>query len=77
MDWISVTDKLPDHLQKVLFCFKDGEGVWDWYKYPTTLVLGDFFRESPTQGTFRQDCRPVNNENVGWWMPLPQPPKPK
>lgn len=72
--WISVHDKLPNHLQKVLFCFLDGSGPSGWYRYPTTMRIGDFYRESPTEGSFRDDCHPVNNSHVAWWMPVPIPP---
>ncbi len=72
--WISVHESLPEHLQKVLFCYADGENESAWYRYPTTMQIGDFYRESPTEATFRHDCRPVNNKNVAWWMPIPKPP---
>ena len=73
-EWISVNDRLPNHLQKILFCFKNGTGYGDWYKYPTTMIFGDFFRFSPTEATFRNDMRPVKNESVAWWMPIPNDP---
>ena len=72
-DWISVNKSLPEHLQKVLFCYSDGENESSWYRYPATMRIGDFYRESPTEATFRHDCRPVNNKNVAWWMPIPNP----
>ncbi len=72
--WISVHDKLPDHLQPILFCFKDGEGDSSWYKYPATMNRGDFFRSSVTEASFRKDMRPVNNNMVSYWMPVPSSP---
>lgn len=74
MMWISVNDRLPEHLQRVLFCFKDGTGPNCWYRYPLTVRIGDFFRESPTEASFRHDCRCVDNNQVGWWMPMPTAP---
>lgn len=57
--WISVSDQLPEHNQRVIVCRKDGRveqgfylGVNGWWK-----VYG------------------TNTKSITYWMPMPEPPK--
>jgi len=63
--WISVTERLPEHLTSVIVHRKDG-GIFIW----------EYFDTSPTDECWIDDSMNVYSfYDVTHWMPLPEPPK--
>ena len=76
--WISVKDRLPRHLQSVLFLYSDDCGIellTGWYdqdnKEWVCAIVG-FFRDISEKA---YDDSHFKKKNVTHWMPLPEPPK--
>ena len=63
--WISVEERLPEHLTSVIVHRKDG-GIFIW----------EFFNTSTTDECWMDDSMNVYSfYDVTHWMPLPEPPK--
>ena len=63
--WISVEERLPEHLTSVIVHRKDG-GIFVW----------EFFNTSTTDECWMDDSMNVYSfYDVTHWMPLPEPPK--
>ena len=63
--WISVEERLPEHLTSVIVHRKDG-GIFMW----------EYFDTSPTDECLIDDSMNVYSfYDVTHWMPLPEPPK--
>lgn len=63
--WISVKERLPEHLTSVIVHRKDG-GIFMW----------EYFNTSPTDECWIDDSMNVYSfYDVTHWMPLPEPPE--
>lgn len=68
MEWISVSDRLPERKQDVLMYFDTGNmAVGFWYDGDETITFWSAYTDD---GWYADcDCEPL------YWMPLPEPPK--
>ena len=60
MDWIAVTDRLPEEAERVLVCWNDSFTYIGW------RIDGLWFYK---------DSDGFKDQNITHWMPLPSPPK--
>lgn len=68
MEWISVSDRLPERKQDVLMYFDTGNmAVGFWYDGDETITFWSAYTDD---GWYTDcDCEPL------YWMPLPETPK--
>jgi hypothetical protein len=65
-NWISVKDRLPEHLDKVLVTFEDSDNI----------LMASFSAQFDEFAVYWADGRKVPSHTViTHWMPLPEPPK--
>jgi hypothetical protein len=67
MEWISVKDRLPEHLEKILIVYEGSDNVL-MANYKNGLVGMGFY-------VYYADGRMLIHTPVTHWMPLPEPPK--
>lgn len=65
MEWISVTNRLPNQGFEVIICDSDGNVSTAWYFNNLTRHLPNGWYDNEYDTVY----------NVTHWMPLPQPPK--
>jgi aminoglycoside phosphotransferase family enzyme len=66
-EWISVKDRLPEHMDKVLVVYEDSDNIL-MASY-TDGILGKGF------SVYYADGRKPTHTPITHWMPLPEPPK--
>lgn len=66
-NWISVDDKLPEDLEKVLIVYEDSDNIL-MASYKNGLTGKDFY-------VYYADGRKPTHTPVTHWMPLPKPPR--
>ena len=76
MQWISVKDKLPSHLEKVIFYVEERNEYYCGF-FQKFLENGRIGSPKAENIFFENlDNWWFEGENITHWMPLPEPPKP-
>lgn len=75
MNWIKVSDQLPNSGDIVLICWKTDDSTW--YKYPTNLQLAEFKVVDKFRSYFRDkhDLDELNGNQIEYWMLIPKSPE--
>jgi hypothetical protein len=69
MEWISVSERLPDHLEECLFANTKVKRFYGAFLKPK-VIAGWHHRD----GVFKSWLDPRDNFKATHWMPLPPPP---